>query len=45
MLVEGVLQVMGRADARQVERVRHAIVHTYGGMTVEHATVILGAGE
>lgn len=43
MLVEGVLQVMGRAGARQVENARHAIVHTYGGTTVEHATVILGA--
>ncbi len=43
MLVEGALQVMGRAGGRQVEHAHRVLVHTYGGMTVEHATVILGA--
>jgi acetyl-CoA acetyltransferase len=43
MLVEGVLQAMGCAGGRQVENARHVIVHVYGGMTVEHATVIVGA--
>lgn len=43
MIVEGVLQVMQMAGDRQVADARHALVHTYGGMTVEHATLILGA--
>ncbi|MBE3558089.1 MAG: thiolase family protein [Ktedonobacteraceae bacterium] len=41
MLVEGALQVMGRAGERQV-RARTALVHSYGGMMAEHATLILG---
>jgi acetyl-CoA acetyltransferase len=43
MLVEGALQAMGRAGERQVPDARRVLVHTYGGMTVEHATVILGS--
>lgn len=41
MLVEGALQVMGRAGDRQVKANR-ALVHTYGGMLAEHSTLILG---
>lgn len=41
MIVEGALQVMGRADARQV-KADCALVHSYGGMMAEHSTLILG---
>ncbi|WP_137152679.1 thiolase family protein [Devosia sp. FKR38] len=41
MIVEGALQVMGRADGRQVSADR-ALVHSYGGMMAEHSTLILG---
>ena len=41
MIVEGALQVMGRADGRQVKAER-ALVHSYGGMMAEHSTLILG---
>lgn len=41
MLVEGALQVMGRADQRQVEA-DIALVHTYGGMMADHCTLLLG---
>lgn len=41
MIVEGALQVMGRAGDRQVKAER-AVVHTYGGMLAEHGTLILG---
>lgn len=42
MIVEGALQVMGRADERQVPGVSTALVHTHGGMLSEHATLLLG---
>lgn len=41
MIVEGALQVMGRAGDRQV-KADCALVHTYGGMLAEHSTLILG---
>ncbi len=41
MIVEGALQVMGRASGRQV-KADTALVHTYGGMMAEHFTMILG---
>ncbi|MDT7944137.1 MAG: thiolase family protein [Dehalococcoidia bacterium] len=42
MIVEGALQVMGRAGARQVPEAEVVLVHTYGGMMAEHSTLILG---
>jgi acetyl-CoA acetyltransferase len=42
MVVEGALQVMGRAGERQVPGTSTALVHTHGGMLSEHATLILG---
>ncbi len=42
MIVEGSLQVMGRAGDRQVEHAKLALVHSYGGMMCEHSTLILG---
>ena len=42
MVVEGALQVMGRAGERQVAGTSTALVHTHGGMLSEHATLILG---
>lgn len=41
MLVEGALQVMGRADGRQVAA-DVTLVHTYGGMMADHTTLLLG---
>ena len=41
MLVEGALQTMGRAGERQVEA-DITLVHTYGGMMADHATLLLG---
>jgi acetyl-CoA acetyltransferase len=41
MLVEGALQTMGRAGDRQVEA-DITLVHTYGGMMADHATLLLG---
>jgi acetyl-CoA acetyltransferase len=42
VLIEGVRQVMGTAGDAQVPGVETALVHTYGGMMGEHATVVLG---
>lgn len=42
MMIEGVLQVMGKAEERQVESANLALVHTHGGMMSEHSTLILG---
>ncbi|MCC2656114.1 MAG: thiolase [Panacagrimonas sp.] len=41
MLVEGALQVMGRAQDRQVDA-DIALVHAYGGMMADHCTLLLG---
>ena len=41
MIVEGALQVMARAAARQVPGASTALVHCHGGMLSEHATLIL----
>lgn len=41
MLVEGALQVMGHAGARQVAA-DVTLVHTYGGMMADHTTLLLG---
>lgn len=43
MLVEGALQVMGKAGERQVPGVETALVHANGGMMSEHAVAILGS--
>lgn len=42
MVVEGARQVMGRCGARQVSNVKHALVHTFGGMMYAHCTLVLG---
>lgn len=42
MIVEGALQVMGRAGDRQA-KADHVLVHSYGGMMSEHSTLILGS--
>jgi acetyl-CoA acetyltransferase len=42
MIVEAALQVMRRAGKRQVPRVRSAFVHAHGGMSSEHASLVLG---
>lgn len=42
VLVEGVRQIMSQAGANQLDRARTALVHCYGGMMYEHATLILG---
>ena len=41
MVVEGALQTMGRAEARQVADADVVLVHTYGGMMAEHCTLVL----
>lgn len=41
MLVEGAVQTMNKAGARQVKANR-TLVHTYGGMMAQHCTLILG---
>jgi hypothetical protein len=41
MLVEGIRQVMGVAQGRQIDA-NVALVHTYGGMMADHCTVLLG---
>jgi acetyl-CoA acetyltransferase len=43
VLIEGARQVMGHAGANQVERADHVLVHCYGGMMYDHATLILGS--
>jgi acetyl-CoA acetyltransferase len=42
MLVEGALQAMGRAGARQIPGAEIVLVHTYGGMMADQCTWILG---
>ncbi len=42
MLVEGALQMMGRAAARQVAKANVALVHSYGNIMSEHSVVLLG---
>ncbi|MBZ0173205.1 MAG: thiolase family protein [Phycisphaerales bacterium] len=41
MIVEGCLQVMGRAGERQIAAAGTALVHSYGGMKTDHSTLIL----
>jgi acetyl-CoA acetyltransferase len=41
MLVEGIRQVMGVAQGRQIDA-NVALVHTYGGMMADHCTLLLG---
>lgn len=43
MIIEGATQIMGRAGERQLAKADTALVHTYGGMMAEHATLILGS--
>ena len=42
VLVEGVRQVMGEAGERQVAKADRSLIHCYGGMMFDHATLILG---
>lgn len=42
MLVEGALQTMGRAGARQQADADTVLVHTYGGLMSEHCAIVLG---
>jgi acetyl-CoA acetyltransferase len=45
LIVEAARQVMGEAGDNQVDNVRTALVHCYGGMMYEHATLILGRSQ
>ncbi|MCC7122554.1 MAG: thiolase family protein [Gammaproteobacteria bacterium] len=42
MIVEGALQIMGRAGGRQVAPAKVALVHSYGNIMSEHSVLILG---
>jgi acetyl-CoA acetyltransferase len=42
LLTEAALQTMGNAGPNQVARADRVLVHAYGGMMFDHATVILG---
>ena len=42
MVIEGALQTMGLAADRQVANAEITLVHTYGGMMAEQATLLLG---
>ncbi|MGE3690116.1 MAG: thiolase family protein [Novosphingobium sp.] len=42
MLTAGALQTMGLAGPTQVENANRVLVHTYGGIMFDHATLILG---
>lgn len=42
LLTEGAMQAMGIAGANQVADANHVLVHAYGGMMYDHATLILG---
>lgn len=42
LIVEAARQVMGQAGDNQLDKARTALVHVYGGMMYEHATMILG---
>lgn len=42
LIVEAARQLMGQAGANQLEKARTALVHVYGGMMYEHATLVLG---
>ena len=42
MIIEAALQLMGKAPGIQLEKAEAGLVHTYGGMMAEHATLILG---
>jgi acetyl-CoA acetyltransferase len=41
VLIEGARQVMGQAGPPQVEKADRVLVHCYGGMMFDHATLIL----
>ena len=41
-LIEGMRQVMGVAGPNQVTKANRVLVHCYGGMMFDHATLILG---
>ena len=44
MIVEAARQVMGIAgDERQLKKADMGVVHCYGGMMSEHATLVLGS--
>lgn len=42
VLIEGARQTMGKARTNQVNRADNVLVHCYGGMMYDHATLILG---
>lgn len=43
VLIEGARQVMGQAGANQVKQAENVLIHCYGGMMYDHATLILGS--
>jgi len=45
LIVEAARQVMGQAGENQLARCSTALVHAYGGMMYEHATLILGRSQ
>ena len=45
VLLEGARQVMGQAGEHQLDKASRGLVHVYGGMMYEHATLILGASR
>lgn len=42
MIIEAALQIMGRAKGIQLQKANTGLVHTYGGIMAEHASLILG---
>ena len=42
LVTEGAKQVMGIAGPQQQEKADRALIHGYGGMLYDHATLILG---
>lgn len=42
LLTEGAMQTMGTAGPHQVQGADRVLVHAYGGMMFDHATIILG---
>jgi acetyl-CoA acetyltransferase len=45
LIIEAARQVMGQAADNQLARCNTALVHAYGGMMYEHATLILGRSQ
>jgi acid phosphatase family membrane protein YuiD len=46
LIVEAARQIMGIAgEARQLKKADLGVVHCYGGMMSEHATLVLGSAS